>query len=168
MGKFVVWVLVVWMAGGVALAKKPMALDHWDAVEALRPGEEIDVLSGSQAGPDECLMSSVDDSTLTCLAEDFGRDTRLVFPRSAVRDVWVIEAAPNRHIAAWVGIAVLTGLGIALCVEAGPAGALILALIAVPVVTVAEETPPWPVALPPPMPRMPRMRRRLVYQCVTP
>jgi hypothetical protein len=92
MGKFAGWVLVVVMMGGVAWAKGAKHVDklaRWDTVAALRPGEEIDVLTRGQAGAEECLVSSVDDGALTCLREDPANDTRLVFPRSAVREVRV-------------------------------------------------------------------------------
>jgi uncharacterized protein YcfJ len=166
---------VAWAAGGTKNggAKRAAKIEHWDVVQALKPGAEVNVLSGNQAGPDRCLVSAVDENTLTCLAEDAARDTRLVFPRGAVRDVWVLEEVPERHIGRWIGVTIGFVLGGLMCAEAGPGGFFLCGALGAVVVGGAMMTEPWPMrygypglGYPGPIgpPRPPQMRRRLVYQ----
>jgi len=118
-------------------------------------------LPQNQAGPDACWLTSVDDAALTCVV---GNGTRLVYPRAAVRDVWVIEPTHGWDARTWIkagfGLAGI-GLGVA-CIVANP-------MCAVPFGAVAlwwleRSTFPGPVG--PPRPQ--RMRRRLVYRSSTP
>ena len=163
MKKHMSWmVLAMMVACGVAQAKKPVLADRWEAVEALTPGEEINVRSESQAGSDLCLVSAVDEQTLTCLAERAAGDVRLVFPRSAVRSVWVMELAPNRHIGLWIGLAVSAALEITACVAGGAAGGLVVGMFVAAAWLAAETPSPWAIWYPPP-PRPQRWRRRIIY-----
>lgn len=170
MGKSMGWVLMMLMmaASGVAHAGGKITahkFERWDAVEALKPGTEIDVLAGDEAGPESCLVSSVDGGSLTCLREDPAKDTRLVFPRSAVREVRVWEVAPNRHIGRWILAGVLLGVGVALLVEGNIVGIAVYGLVLL-VAEGAQQMGPYP--MPPRPPAPPRLRRRLVYQRATP
>ncbi len=171
MGKFAGWVIIAMVCGGVAHAsggKRGDKLTRWDAVQGLTPGTEINVLSGNQAGPDLCLVSSVDENTLTCLAEYSASDVRLVFPRDLVRDVWVFELAPDRHIGLWIGLGIGFFLGGAMCAELGPGAFFFCGAIGTSIVASAATMGPGPLGLgypglrPPPPP--PRMRHRLVYR----
>lgn len=171
MGKFVGWVLVAMVCGGVADASGGKRVDkfaRWDAVEGLPPGTEINVLSGNQAGPDLCLVSAVDATTLTCLAEYSANDVRLVFPRDSVRDVWVIEPWRDRHIGLWLGIGLGFFLGGAMCAELGPGGFFFCGAIGASMIASAATMGPGPLWLSypgfRPSPRAPRMRHRLVYR----
>jgi hypothetical protein len=148
---------------------------NWKSVERLALGIPVEVQSVGQAGVEDCSIVHVDDAALTCQREPDpnanwgpGDNARLVFPRDTVRDVWVIEPASNRHIAAWIAVAVVTGVGIAVCVEGGPEGALFFLLLALPVAVFAESPQnPWP-SMPAPAPQPQRMHRQLVYHSATP
>jgi hypothetical protein len=169
MRRRMIWMLiVVFMCGGIAHAGPAKKAPHsWDAVTALQPGVEISVLPGNQAGPDRCLMSSADDATLTCLAEDSSADVRLVFPRSAVREVWVYELDHGWGKLTWVK-AVLVGAGLTLaglCIAANPLCLLPAGVVAL-VIAEGPRAGPYPMPMRPPAP--PRLRRRLVYQTATP
>ena len=149
-------------ASGAKLAK----VEHWERVESLQPGAEINVFAGNHSQPDLCLVASVDSSTLTCLAEDAPSGTRLVFPRGAVRDVWVIDEAPERHIALWIGIAASAALEIWACVAGGAAGGVLMGAVIALVWAEALNMQPgsfW-FPQPPRPPKTPQLRRRLVYQ----
>jgi uncharacterized protein YcfJ len=161
--------LLLTVCGGVAYgARTQESLDRWDAVESLMPGAEINVLSGNQAGPDVCVVSSVDENALTCLAENPAADTRLVFPRGAVRDVWVFEQGRERHIGAWIGVGIGFVVGGALCVEGGPGAFFVCGSLGAGFMggLITEQLRPGPFGYPGPMrpPRPPRWRRRLVYR----
>jgi hypothetical protein len=167
MSKFAGWVLMVLMAvSGVAQAggKKTSKYERWEAVAALRPGMEIDVLSGDEAGAEPCLVSSVDDSALTCLREDPLHDTRLVFPRSAVRQVEVWDVAHGWTAVTWVRVVLGSALAgvAAACIVANPLCVLPMGVVAL-VLLSGPEMGPYPM---PPAP--PRMGWRLVYRSVTP
>ena len=164
MVKVASWTLVVVLAAcGVAHAggggrKQPGKLSQWTSVEALQQGALIEVLPGRQAGSDLCRVESADDNALTCVAERPEGDTRLVFPRDGVLDVWVIEPAKNLHIGRWI----LVGMGVALVAAAGVGiGVFGLAFVG-PIVLGIEisyfENVEWNRP-----PQMPRMRRRLIY-----
>ena len=164
MGKFAELVALFLVGCGMAWAKKPVKVERWEAVEELMPGTAINVSTGSQAGPDYCVLAAVDDGTLTCTTERAAAVGRLVFPRSAVRDVWAFEPAPNRHVVLWIAVAVTAGLEITACVVGGAGGGLVIGLM-LAAVWAAAATPSWgPVWMPPPPPRQQRWRRRLVYE----
>ena len=148
---------------------KTAKVERWEQVETLKPGQEINVLAGTRSAPDLCLVASVDDNALTCLAEDVPSETRLVYPRSAVRDVWVIEEAPNRHVGLWIGIALSVALEAAACVSGGEAGGLAMGAILAVAWAAVEDPRPGPIWFPrPPGPprsmKTPQWRRRLVYR----
>lgn len=169
MGRRAIWMMaVVLVGGGVAHAgRAKQAPIEWDAVTALQPGVEINVLPGNQAGPDRCLMSSADDAALTCLVENSPEDVRLVFPRSAVREVWVYELDHSWGPGTWVK-AVLVGVGLTLaglCIAANPLCILPASIVAL-VIAEGPQAGPYPMGMRPPPP--PRFRRRLVYQSATP
>ena len=177
MGRAVSLVLAVLMAGCATAhaadgaqaadgAKKPPKVERWERVERLQPGAEINVLAGNQSAPDLCLVASADDLALTCLAEDAPPGTRLVFPRSAVRDVWVIDEAPERHVGLWIGIALSAALEIWAAVAGGGGGAVLMAVLLGGAWAAAEDPRPGPFWFPPPprRPTMPQWRRRLVYR----
>ncbi len=160
MGKLAGLVALFLVGCGMAWAKKPVKVEKWEAVEELMPGTAITVSTGSNAGPDFCVLAAVDDGTLTCTTE---RAARLVFSPSAVRDVWAFEPAPNRHVVLWIAVAITAGLEIAACVVGGAGGGLVIGFM-LAAVWAAVATPPWgPIWMPPP-PRPQRWRRRLVYQ----
>ena len=179
MGKWIGWALVIAiLSGGVAHAggkRHADKLARWDVVEKLKPGTEIDVLAEGEAGPEPCLVSAVDDGALTCLREDPARDTRLVFPKNAVREVRVWEVAPNRHIGLFVGMGIGFAIGGLICAEGGPGAIVFCGMLGAGVVASAVLTsspagpgwyPGWPVPAPPRPPR--QMRWRLVYRGATP
>jgi hypothetical protein len=125
----------------------------------------------------------VDDASLTCERDpdpnvDWGpgAKARVVFPRAAVRAVWVWEPVPERHIGLWIASVVGFALGGVVCSVGGPGpivacGAL-GALFAVAIIESAEAGPrypgvwfPWPAPMPPIYPARPReMRQKLVYR----
>jgi hypothetical protein len=169
MCRLMIWMLVIVLAcGGVAHADRAKkALDNWDAVTALRPGTEISVLPGNQAGPDRCLMSSADDTSLTCLAENSAADVRLIFPRNAVREVRVYELDHGWGPLTWVK-AVLVGGGLTLaglCIAANPLCVLPVGVVAL-VIAEGPQSGPYPMPMRPPA--RPRLRWRLVYRGATP
>jgi hypothetical protein len=179
MGKWMGWVLMVVLAsGGVAYGsgkKHGGKFARWEVVERLRPGTEIDVLAEDEAGPEPCLVSSVDDGALTCLREDPATDTRLVFPRSAVQEVRVWEVAPNRHIGLWIGMGIGFAIGGLMCAEGGAGPIVICGMLGAALVGAAVSGdlparpgwyPGWPAPAPPQRPQ--RMRWRLVYRGATP
>ena len=163
MVKVASWTLVVLLAAcGVAHAKggrkQPGKLSQWTSVQALQPGALIEVLPGHQAGSDLCRVESADDTALTCVAERPEGDTRLVFPRDGVLDVWVIERAKNLHIVQWI----VLGVGVALVVAAGvELGVFGLATFGPLIVGIEASYFEFSVWRAPPQP--PRMRRRLIY-----
>ena len=142
----------------------------WNSVERLGAGVAVEVQSEGQAGVEDCRVARVDDTALTCEREknpdadwDVGSGARLVFPRSAVRDVWVWEVAPNRHIGQWILLGVL-GVGVALLVE----GNIVYIAVYGVFLGTAEIMQMGPFRTPPRSPAPKRMRRRLVYRGATP
>jgi hypothetical protein len=143
--------------------------ENWKAVKRLARDKPVLVQVQGQAEIDACRIVSADDSTLTCVREkdpnadwDAASGARLVFPRTAVRDLWLMEEEdPLEHL--WVAIAAGFGVGALLCSNLGPAlfvcagiGALIAAGVAL-----------GPPSAYPGMPRPPRppvWTRRLVYR----
>ena len=154
--------------------------EKWTAVEWLGIGVRVEV--DTKAGLEDCRVVSVDDAALTCEREpdpdtswDAGSKARVVFPREAVRAVWVWEKIPEPHIGLWIGGAIGFALGGAVCSVGGPwaivgcgfVGALIGAGIAAAVE--AGPAPYPPVWSPFPMPtgvprRQPEWRRKLCYR----
>jgi hypothetical protein len=166
MGKLLGWAFMVVMAcSGVAYAGG--GHERWESVEGLAPDARIEVLPQNQAGPDACRLVSVDDGALTCIA---GNNARLVYPRGAVRDVWVIEQAPERHIGRWIAVGAGAGLVALASAKNGVAGGVVMGGIVILVAAVSLNTPrmagyPYPGVRSPPQQRM---RRRLVYRSGTP
>jgi hypothetical protein len=171
MVKVASWTLLALLAAcGVAHgvdAKKQGKPSQWSSVEALPQDTLIEVLPEHQPGPDSCRISSVDDNSLTCFSEGAESDARLVFPRSAVRDVWVVEPAHDRHI--WIRVAIGFAVGAVLCGGGGPGllftcGA-IGALIAADIALGADQPGMLGVGYPGSIriPRRPRLHLRLLY-----
>jgi hypothetical protein len=117
-----------------------------------------------QSGPDLCRVSSIDDRALTCVPErsvnGVGNGVRLVFPGSALRDVWVIEPERERHIGRWIRTGIEVALFVAACVGSGVLGALIVGGI---VLGVEEKIAENPIP-----PRPLRLHRRLIYRASVP
>jgi hypothetical protein len=166
------WTLLVLLAvcgvaHGADAQEHASKLSQWSSVGALPQSTLIEVLTEHHAGPDSCRISSVDDNSLTCSPEGAESDARLVFPRSAVRDVWVIEPAHDRHI--WICVAIGFALGAVLCGGGGPGPLLICgaigALIAVDIAPGADQPGMLRVGYPGSIriPRRPRLHRRLLY-----
>ena len=173
MGRFAVGVLAVTLAGG-GMAQASARHEQWKAVKRLGVGVAVEIQSDGQAGGEQCRVVRVDDTALTCEREknpdvdwNAGSGARLVFPRSAVKGVWIWEDASDRRL--------LRGLGFGFAIGAlvgaagGPAAAFICAgigsLIGAAAATSAEPTGPWWV--PPGTPRTRRpgeMVRKLVYR----
>ncbi|HWZ01606.1 MAG TPA: hypothetical protein VNX17_11015 [Edaphobacter sp.] len=134
--------------------------DRWDGVQGLRVNALIEVLPEGQAGPDLCWVSSIDDGVLTCVLERSVNGVRLVFPRSALREVWVIEREHELHIGRWIRIGIEVALFVAGCVGSGVLGGVIVGGI---VLGVEEEIAENPI-----QPRPPRFHRRLIYRASVP
>ena len=134
--------------------------DEWDAVKTLPVNNLIEVLPKNQAGPDLCRISSVDNDELTCVAERSVNGARLVFPRSALQDVWVIEPERDRHIGRWIRIGIEVALFVDACVVAGVIGAVIAGSVVLAAeISIAEN----------PIPRRPlHFHRRLIYRASAP
>jgi hypothetical protein len=120
-----------------------------------------------QAGPDSCRISSVDDNSLTCFPEGAESDARLIFPRSAARDVWVVEPAYDRHI--WIRVAIGFAVGAVLCGGEG-SGPLFIwgaigALIAPDIALGTDQPGMLEVGYPGSIriPRRPRLHLRLLF-----
>lgn len=169
MVKVASWVLVVLLVMcGVAQGKQAASkLQRWSAVEALPQDTLIEVLTEHQAGPESCRISSVDDNSLTCLPEGMESEARLIFPRSAVRDVWVVEQAHDGHI--WISAVIGFALGAMLCGGAGPGPLFICggigALIAASLALDTDQPGMFGVRYPGSIrvPRRPQLRLRLRY-----
>ena len=159
---FVLVVGLLATGGGVAYGSTGKH-ERWEAVRALSAGALVAVLPQDQAGSDECRISSVDDSALTCVAEGSASGVRLVFPRSALSGVWVVEPAPERHIARWIAVGVSAGLIAAASVGGGVIGGGIVGIaVALGWIVWYEDSNPTA----PPKP--PQMRQRLVYRAAAP
>ena len=171
MDKFTVLVLLVILLGCGLARGQDKKHEDWAAVERLVPDTMLLVQSGRQITPEACRMLSADDATLTCQRQrdpeanwDASSNARLVFPRSAVRNVSVWERAPNRHILLWIGVGVTAGLEIAALVTGGPAGGYVVGMLLAGA-WAAAMAPPFPFYSPyPPPPSGPRMRKRLIYR----
>lgn len=151
--------VVLLMTCGVAYGAQGQAgggRDRWDAVEGLPLGALIEVLPEGQAGPDLCRVSSVEDSALTCIPEGSMNGVRLVFPQSALLDVWLIQPWRERHIARWIWIGIEVALFVDACVMAGALGAVGAGIFVLGAEVAHAENP---------MPRRPpRLHRRLIYR----
>ena len=151
------WTLLVLLAVcGVAQGKQQVSKQsRWGTVEALPQGTLIEVGQDRKAGVDVCRVESAGGSALTCVAERPDGDARLVFPRYAVRDVWVIERARNLHIGRWVGVAIEVTVVVAGFVGSGVLGGLFMGgLVLLVEGVIAEDGLPS---------RPPRLHHRLVY-----
>jgi hypothetical protein len=129
-------------------------------VEGLPVNALIEVLPEGQAGTDLCRVSSIDDRALTCVSEQSINGVRLVFPRSGLREVWVIEPERELHIGRWIRIGIEVALFVAACVGSGTLGALIVGGIALGVEEKIAENPIPPRPL--------RLHRRLIYRASVP
>jgi hypothetical protein len=94
--------------------------DYWQVVEKLKPGEDVVVRVATQQRFEDCTLVSVDDRTLTCQRErdpnvnwDSASNARLVFPRAAIAEVWLLQVAREKHIARWIAMGVSTAFVIA-------------------------------------------------------
>ena len=171
MHKGTVWMLVVIVVGCGLARGQDKKHEDWTAVEGLVPDTMLLVQSGRHITPEACRILSADDTTLTCQRQrdpeanwDKSSDARLVFPRSAVRNVWVWERAPNRHILLWIGIGITAGLEIAALVTGGPQAGFFAGMLLAGAWAGAIASP-FPIYSPyPPPPSGPRMRKRLVYR----
>jgi hypothetical protein len=151
--------LVLLVAFGVAhgaQTKVAGGRERWDAVKELPVDALIEVLPEGQAGPDLCRVSSIDDGGLTCVRERSVNGVRLVFPRSALRSVWVIQPERERHIGRWIRIGIEVALFVDACVVAGVLGAVIAGSVVLAAETSIAENP-----IPA---RPPRFHRRLIYR----
>jgi hypothetical protein len=163
MGRVAGWTLVALLvvcgvAHGADGKRQSGKHSQWRAVEALARDAVIEVSRVGQAGVDLCRVESADDSALTCVAERPEGDARLVFPRDAVQDVWVIEQAKNLHIGRWI----MVGIEVALVAAAG-VGSGVFGLVFVGAVVVGIEISYFDNFERNRPPQPPRMRRRLVY-----
>jgi hypothetical protein len=163
MGKLAGVVLVVLAGCGVAHGarggKHPNTKTAWDVMEALPVDALVRVLPENYGGPDSCRVVSVGDDALTCIREGTTREVRLVFPRSALRDVWVMKPEHDRHIVKWVFVGIGAGLGIALIVANPLIGLAIVGAVGAGIESSSHRYP-MPMA----RPRPPRFRWQLVYQ----
>jgi hypothetical protein len=151
--------VVLLMACGVAYGAQGQpggGGDRWDAVEGLPGNALIEVLPKDQAGPDLCRVTSIDDDALTCVRDRSMNGERLVFPRSALADVWVIEPGRERHIARWIWTGIEVALFVDACVMASVLGAVAVGILVLGAETAIAENP-----MPP---RPPRMHHRLIYR----
>ena len=174
------WALTIWF-GGCGAAFAGGRHEHWTVVKYLAPGKFVEVQREGQAGLDACRVLSANDSALTCeVVEDPNTDwdslagARLVFPRSAVSNVWLLEPETiERRI--WTGMGVGFALGAALCGRAGPGplfacagvGALIGTLVGAN--AAPRSLPGWPGPVYSQRRQAPpRLHRRLIYQAPAP
>jgi len=170
MSRVAIWVLVVLFGVcGVAQGKQAASkLQRWSTIEALPQDTLIEVLTEHQAGPESCRISSVDDNSLTCLPEGMESEARLIFPRSAVLDVWVVEQVHDGNI--WIIAVVGFALGAMACGSIGPAAVFICggigALMAVSLALDTDQPGMFRVGYPGSIrvPRRPQLHLRLRYR----
>ena len=144
--------------------------ENWKAVERLAQDKPVLVQVRGQAGVDACRIVSADDSTLTCERErdpnadwDAGSGARLVFPRTAVRNVWLMEEDDGLG-RLWIHMGIGFAIGALVCSGLGPGPAFICAGIgALIAVDVAVGRPSAYPGMPR-SPRAPAWKRRLIYQ----
>jgi hypothetical protein len=150
------------LAGGVAHASGRH--EQWKAVKRLAAGVPVEV-EVEQGRPEQCEVVSADDAALTCRRvanpdADWkeGDGARLVFPRGAVRAVWVWQDVSDRRIL--IKMAVGFGIGALVCSEAGPGPAFICAGIGalIGACATAPEPPRYPMPGMP-VPSYPRQER---------
>jgi hypothetical protein len=107
--------------------------ENWKAVERLAQDKPLLVQVRGQAGADACRIVSADDTTLTCVRErdpnvdwDAGSGARLVFPRTAVRNLWLMEEDDGLgHL--WIHMGIGFAIGALVCSGMGPGPAFICA-----------------------------------------
>jgi hypothetical protein len=175
---------MVMAASGVAHASGRH--EKWNAVRSLAAGVPVEV-ELKQGRPEECTMVTADDVTLTCERErdpnvnwSPGDGARVIFPRDAVRAVWVWEPVRERHIGLWIAGGLGFALGARICAVGGPGlivtcGAL-GALVAMSVVVSSNVAGPvrypgvWFPAPPPPRypVQQPEWHRKLRYRAPVP
>jgi hypothetical protein len=143
--------------------------ENWKAVERLGHGVPVEVQLQGEAGTDSCLVVSADNNALTCVRDkdpdvdwDAASGARLVFPRSAVQNVWFLTTS-SRHIVAWIVAAVTIALVIAECADGNVVAGLFLGGIVAAVAGVRSED-----AMRFPRPRQLQLRRLLIYRAATP
>jgi hypothetical protein len=162
MGRIAGFTFVILVGCGVAFGAsggKQLGKDtSWDAVETLPVDALVRVLPEHQGGPDVCRVASIDERALTCVREN-GGDVRLVFPRDAVREVWVLGRARDRHVVKWVFVGIGVGLGTALIVANPLVGGAIVGSVLVGI-----ESSQSGHGMQSPPPRPPRLRWAVVYQ----
>jgi len=113
-----VWRVVGWGIAALAVGISATAAhasrrsENWKRVKGLAPGKQIVVESSGQK-PEECRVVAADDASVTCLRDpdpnvDWrpGDNARVVFPREAVRSIWIVEKAVNHHRDRWIAAAV--------------------------------------------------------------
>ena len=137
----------------------------WKHVAELAPGALVAVESFGKAGPETCRVLGVSDTTLTCAHDlDPNRDwtpeeqARIVYPRTAVKEVWIWSDHSDRRVL--VSMAIGFAIGALSCSGIGPGaafvcagiGAFIGALCALP--GLSEPSPP----------RVPRWELKLWYR----
>jgi hypothetical protein len=155
----IVFLIGCGVAHGARGGKHPSTKTAWDAVMALPVDAWVRVLPENYGGPDTCRIVSVGDDALTCVREGRTSEVRLVFPRGAVRDVWVMKPEHDRHIVRWIFVGIGAGVGIALIVADPVIG---LAIVGVVGAGIASSSNRYRVPMAPPRP--PRYRWQLVYQ----
>jgi len=143
--------------------------ERWKTVEQLAQGKPVEVQLRGLAGVEGCRLVSVDDSALTCVREqdpdanwDAASGARLVFPRAAVADVWLMETG-ERHLARWIVAVATLVFVIAACAVGDVVTGLFLAGIVVVGWAVADI-----IAIPRPQSQGQWTRRSLIYRSATP
>jgi hypothetical protein len=163
MRRFVAYVLLLLTC---VVAQASGRHENWQAVRKLTPGMPV-IVQGAAGQPEFCSFVSADDATLTCdrIPDPDANWTpaskaRLVLPRTGVLDLWRWQEDHGLTAGQWVVLGLLAAWEIGCSVAGGAAGFLIATLIA-GVVALAAVSTPFPMG--PPPPRLPRMRRRLIY-----
>jgi hypothetical protein len=158
------WALTIWL-GGCGAAFASGRHEHWKAVKDLAPGKFVEVQREGQAGLEACRVLSANDSALTCTVEedpntnwDSLAGARLVFPRGAVRNVWLVEQESEWHLGRWILIGVEVALLVTACVAGGIEGGLFVGLLELGADAAMVTNP-----MPPRMRRPPGLERRLIY-----
>jgi hypothetical protein len=142
--------------------------ENWKAVERLGQGVPVEVKLQGEAATEVCRVVSADANALICVRQpkpdvdwDAASGARLVFPRSAVQNVWFLTTS-SRHIVAWILTGAAVALIIAACAEGNIAGALLVEFIAAAVEVVQHDPK---AGLPR---RPPQIHRLLIYSSATP
>ena len=97
LGVFGLLTVAVWAQQEVPLpsAPQPVAMVRdvrWDKVEALVPGESVELRERSTGVRNECDLADVTDASLTCdVLDRRGPGRRIVYPHASIDRVWVIR-----------------------------------------------------------------------------